>query len=441
MKKLLLMMIVFVLLTFCQVSAQKKGNDKILPNPPKAKTTQKIADEDSTALSSLIISSDYLYNMILVVNKKGEVKNGFFVGVDSSGIYFLFKGKTEKLDLDELSYIKISRTRKYSGHGLTGGLWGMWLGNIMFWQAKGQPTVYLRDYGRSEDFYGFLAADLAFAAAGIGLGYLAGALFERKDATYQFSGNTISRKKELNRMIDAVKGTTGVSKYHLSIYTSQVNSRGTDDFKNMITEYGLKPSSYYYDYYYTSDNSVLSNINLLRKLQFTYSLYPDLDFGLAVNFLGIPDIYAARSGYYSNSGTRVNGIFHATGYNAVAVYSPLKKFMPEDINWTLGCGLGLVNVDYSTSFSLDTTIYMGGVSKAIYEHQTSYVKKTLVSMELFSDIVFNISSAATLGFNLDYMLVPQVTFPKMVTQSSGTIRKFTVSPGGFSFGISLGFYY
>ena len=202
-------------------------------------------------------------------------------------------------------------------------LWGLYLGNVIFYKADNQPTAFLRS--SRDDEFGFVVYNLAYAAAGMGIGYLMGAIFDTKTTTYNFNDEGNSSINEFNRLRSAISKTSVESKFHFSVYTAKTSVGANDDYTDMLRQVGLNPKDYndygiyYYSYSSYSQSITQSNINLLRKMQFSYSFFDNIDFGISFMWLGSPNIYANKTG---NTINQVNTSFLAKGYYGTVIYAP-----------------------------------------------------------------------------------------------------------------------
>jgi hypothetical protein len=204
--------------------------------------------------------------------------------------------------------------------------------------------------------------------------------------SFDFTKSEEANQQEWNRLLDFVSEADGKSNLHLSFQGSWVDTY-------------LPNSSGYYSG--SLSYSHVSNLNLMRKMQLTYSVFPVFDAGIALMWLGQP----SSSWYTYSSPSSTSGFMQMTGqgYYVVGVLKPLHSFTPRGLQWDVGAGIGLASVDYychSYTYS-----YTSGSSLS----QTSDVtiKKSVLSGVVYTEAKVFVSPYCSLGIAADYVIIPK----------------------------------
>jgi hypothetical protein len=359
-------------------------------------------------------NKNLLYNLVTVVSVDGDVSRGFLVGTKADTLILFKDEQNAEFPVRKLLTVTINTQGNNLRGLLIGGILGMYLGNLAFFQVENQPTAYWR--GESEGWKAIASILMAFVGGGVG--YLIDISTQNDTEEFTFSGDKKDQIKELDRLRAFLKGEQLIeSKVHLGIQMSQVNTR--------YSEFRADEND---PYYYGYDE--VTSFNLLRKIQLTYQIQEDLEIGGAISWFGEPSIF-----WYSNFGGGTNVMvtqtYDGVGYYAVAVYHPFASIFSELISWSIGAGIGMGNIDYH--FEQMRTV--GSYPEITEEETTKRIDKTVFSALLNTQFDLYLIKELSIGLMADYVFVPG----EMPAIPNTDIRER--SPGNFSFGFALGFHF
>ncbi len=356
-------------------------------------------------------NKNLLYNLVTVVSVDGDVSRGFLVGTKADTLILFKDEQNAEFPVRKLLTVTINTQGNNLRGLLIGGILGMYLGNLAFFQVENQPTAYWR--GESEGWKAIASILMAFVGGGVG--YLIDISTQDNTEEFTFSGDKEDQIKELDRLKAFLKGEQLMeSKVHLGVQMSQVNTRYSEI-------QGDENNSYYYGY------DEVTSFNLLRKIQLTYQIQEDLEIGGAISWFGEPSIF-----WYSNfGGGSVTQTYDGVGYYAVAVYHPFALTFSKQISWSIGAGIGMGSVDFS--FEEMSTV---GSYPAITEEETSKrINKTVFSALVNTQFDLYLIKELSIGLMADYVFVTGEMPAILNTDISER------SLGNFSFGLALGFHF
>jgi hypothetical protein len=296
----------------------------------------------------------------------------------------------------------------------TGTFLGMYLGNLIFFQAEHQPTAYWS----SGDEGGKVAASLLFAFIGGGIGYLVDLGLKKSDESFDLSGEGNHRMKEVDRLKKFLLSDETTKQVHVTVQFAQVGTRYSE-----IEELS-NPSYYPYD--------EVTSFNLLRKLQVTYSVLNSLDVGGAISWFGEPEARWNSNSYFNEEqGYEGSQSYEGTGYYAVASFHPLKSVFSSSISWIIGVGIGLGNVNYE---------YINIVHTGTYPNRSSdstivKINESMFSGLIFTEFDFYLFDELSLGLAIDYVYLPE----EMEAIPELGIDKRSL--GNFSIGATIGLHF
>jgi hypothetical protein len=349
---------------------------------------------------------------VLVYPREGSVLSGLLIGIERNALIIRVGKKDEKIPFRNLTKVMIEAKKKKNIHVLYGMLAGIYLGNYIFYRAANQPADYMKriDYNPSR----FITGNVLFGIAGAGLGLLAGAVFEKSERIFNFTGSAQKRQTEWERMRRFITGERSLKKVHLSIQGGHV-------FTQIIPQYSnLQQSNdyYYYDYDYRGR---ANNFNLMRKFQLTISPKKYFEVGFALYWLGEPSLYSVP--------VKTN----TKGYYAVGICKPLLWKLPKGLVWNIGGGLGVAKVN----FNLYHTQYSGYPT---YETVTTEhnISKTRFSSFVFTELNFFLQDTLSLGLAADYAFVPSDNAPA-IPAAGIPAQKLRFSNGSIGFSLGLHF--
>lgn len=361
----------------------------------------------------IIANKDLLYNLVTVVNVDGNVSRGFLVGLKADTLILFKDEQNIEFPIQELVTVTI-KTQRDNLKGLAiGGILGMYLGNLAFFQAENQPTAYW--LGGDEG--GKALASILLGFVGGGIGYLIDIGTENDTEEFNFSEDEQELIKELERLKAFLKGNQLVeSKFHLNVQMSQVNTRYSEIQRDE-------------DYLYYNGYDEVTSFNLLRKIQLTYLILEDLEVGGAISWFGEPSIFW-HSYFGGDSSVTVTQTYEGVGYYAVVAYHPFHSTFSKTFSWTIGGGLGIGIVDYE--FQKEN---MGGYPENTQETTTARIDSNFFSVLLYTQFDLYIFEELSIGLAADYIVLPE----KMCAIPELNLVERNL--GNFSFGLSIGLHF
>lgn len=406
---------------------------------------QDISKDPSQSSAEIPINPKLFFNRIVVYRLNDTTLSGVLVGVESNALIVRVGIKNEKVFSKSLVNVAIEIKKKTGKNALFGTLAGTYLGNLIFFWARNQPTAYREAYGdRSRDnvpvFWNFL-----FAAVGAGAGILSDSIFEKGEKVFVFSGNEINRQSEWERLRDFILGKIPPKKIHLSIQGGHVFTQAAPTYVNLLQNagYSIGPyafTSYYYSPYIYWNSSGFreeaTNFNLLRKFQITFSTAKNIEIGLAFYWLGEPLIYAYREKRDEISDqlisrASVNQKTNTKGYYIVGIFKPLRRKLPKNIAWNVGFGAGAAKKDFSLESTVDI-VYPDNESIP-YEHRIS---KYCFSGVVFTELNLSLHDNLSFGLAADYVSLPAENVPAFLEADIPAQRlRFGTASIGFTLAI------
>lgn len=378
---------------------------------------QQVRQPSSSSVSKTPAAFSVLYNRVLAYPREGGVLSGLLIGIERNALVIRVGKKDEKIPFRNLAKVVIEATKKTSKNALYGMLTGIYLGNLLLYKARNQPAAYMKRIDNRKP--AFITLNALFATVGGGLGYLAGAVFEKSERVFNFTGNAQKRQTEWERMRIFITGGTSPKRVHLSIQGGHVFTQIIPQYSNL-----QQSNDYYYDYGYYYDDGYpgsANNFNLLRKFQLTISTKKNFEIGLAIYWLGEPSLY------------RVPCTTNTKGYYAVGICKPLLWRLPKGLVWNVGGGLGIAKVN----FSLRSTQYSGWPT---YETVTTEhnISKTRFSSFVFTELNFFLQDTLSIGLAADYAFVPSDNAPA-IPEAGIPAKKLRFSTGSIGFSLGLHF--
>jgi hypothetical protein len=365
----------------------------------------------------------------LVFPKAGNGMSGYLTGIrigeDDDTLVFFSGSQTQKILVGDLSrVIVLSQNRGGSGF-LHGALLGTYISTLLFGQANQHPTAYLTQEFSSG------GALLLTALLGIGVGGGLGALIKSgsdEDIVFDFGGNEIDKRVARRKFYELMSGESNSPNFHFSVQGGHVYTQVSKDFQNAM-------GSSTYNYYGTG----IAEFNWLRKVQLTYSLQPDFEVGGAIQWSSEPTLSAYR---YESPGPNTSLSRNATqslkvvGYYGVCKYQPFYGTMPKQIQFVVGGGIGIVNIEYSRTVSTYTNSY-----DPPYNSTQSYVQDNVNDMTasaiMFGEFNLFLRESLSLGLSADYVYYP----PKKVAANPSANLPEETLLGNACIGFVLGLHF
>jgi hypothetical protein len=358
-------------------------------------------------------ASDLQFSSVIVILRSGAMLGGALVGVESDAVVLQRKGQEEKIPRQDIRRITIEKESNRSRSAFQVMLLGTYLGNVLLFRAEDEPAFYLRNDLCS----GAIALwETIIVGASTGLGFLLSGVLERNEQVFEFSDSAKENLANWDRLKRFIMGMGDQKKLHLSLQGGRIYPRISSRYKSLFQAAGYEVSKSAYCYYGGCAGEA-SDLNMLRKVQLTYSIKPYLDVGLAMSWLGERPIsgykeinfqvYDPYWGYqytahdYHNFSQQVSSM----GYFAVGVFRPFFKQAPRNITWNVGFGVGMIE----TNFRLESHYY----DYYTYADSTevSNLSKQQIGALAFMELNFNLTKGLSLGFAADYAFAPAIEAP------------------------------
>ena len=325
------------------------------------------------------LPSRYTMQLARILTRNGVMKTGWFLGTQGDTLLVDIGRKSERISKTDLLQVEIETNPQKGKAALAGMLMGIYAGNAMVFKADNQPFLFLRQNEQGEvALYSAL-----FGILGGTIGYLAGAATDH-NIKFDFSGDVVSAEKAWQEL---VKGESTIAK-HGVVHFAMLGAWVTGPLPSPGAQ---QSSMYYYGY------SGGSRLNMVRKLQLTYSLTDFLDVGFACLWLGQPSV----STFSSTSNGYTNVSLEGTGQYAVGVIQPLWKLGWQAAQWDIGGGLGIAHYDFNA-----TTTYFYSYDGTQQPPTTVEKTQSTFSTLLFSEFKLFLTDYFSLGVIADWVYIP-----------------------------------
>jgi hypothetical protein len=371
-------------------------------------------------------ADDGRFNKTMVFRRNQNAMAGYLVDVESDTLILLSGGRQEKVPRQDLLKVVVDVEKNPETIGAYGMLFGVYLGNFIFFTAKKQPPAYFDSDDFRDSALGTLLANIAFATAGGLLGYLANATFEKEKA-FDFTGPAPKQQAEWQRLHKFSRREKSARKVHLSVQAAHVYTRVSSRYTTVLRDAGFTSGNQGF-YFEDGELEPASDFNLLRKLQLTVSLRPETEIGVAVAWLGEPTISAFKLNvdYLQQS-------LKATGYYVVGIYNPFRTRLQKRNIWHVGLGLGAANMEFKLRARYNV------VAPTFSQVTVGYaITKTLVSGVIFTGLQLYPSNNLSLGLSADYVFMPTeqaAALPELRIPA----QKLRLGNGSLGFAIGLHF--
>jgi hypothetical protein len=357
---------------------------------------------------------------VLLFRSNQEALRGNLVEMRDDTLVVLTANREMAVPLADIRRIIWSYERGPGRGPVIGAVAAGYLGAYLYAQSQ--------NYGgfvRSENWVGYALFVPPSIALGAGIGYLVDPGSSHAERVFDFTGDEESKSDERARLVRAVTQDSPESKVHITFQGSHVYPRGP--------QLVVGNSSPMYD-----GSRVISDFNLLRKAQLTYSITPDLEAGIAFVWFGEPPQssygYASSGDFYSASFSGTQSL-QAIGKCLVAVYQPLYGVLPSRLGLRVGGGAGIASLDYARTTGVFTFSPDGPGTQ-----QDSYfsVSDNVVVWYLFGQIEYELVDGLSVGLVVDNVFGPSRGAPAVPEASiPGQELQF----GNSSVGFTLGFHF
>lgn len=355
---------------------------------------------------------------MVAVDFNAKTHSGMLRGYDGDSLIMTSLRGQERLSLLDIDRIVLMPGRQKSTRTLHGMFITLYLGNLLALRAKGNPAYFYGHGGEDEEKFVFLA-QLGIAASGAAIGYLFGMAANREEI-FEFTG--IAGTAAERRFRDWLGRESRDRRFHLRAQAAAIATRNVDESESKLDRAGI-PDLYSISELLGEEYESSGGINLLRKLELTYSLKRNLEVGFAYVSLSEPTV--ARCHPCAKQELAVRGFYLISRAN----YRPRPERNP--VSLFAGAGLGLA--DGAASLEVE-----GNFEGHPYLHRKVEVEINSASGYLFCGMDISISQVMSLALALDYALVSAVELPA-IEQASVSAQKMKVGNAGI--GLSLGMHF
>ncbi len=325
--------------------------------------------------------SRYVFQLARILTKDGILRSGWLLGTLGDTLVAQIGGKSERISRRDLLRVDIEAPQQKGKSTLVGMFAGIYAGNALALRAENQPFLFMRENNQGEvALYSAL-----FALLGAGVGFLAGAAGDYS-ITFDFSGDEAANASTWEDLVEGGSGAGHKRLFHFSLQGAWVSGP--------LPKPGTEQSQFYYSY----DFSGATRLNMVRKVQLTYSLTKFMDAGLATVWLGQPSI-----AHYSPSyGGGVTVSLEGSGLYVIGVFQPLWKLGWRVAQWDIGAGFGRASYDFRAS-SPPFYVAYDSVSPGTFIEK----KKTAFSTLLYTEFKVFLTDYFSLGITADWAYIPE----------------------------------
>ena len=276
------------------------------------------ADTGATSVLSKPIESRDL--KAIIYRQRADALAGYITDITRDTIILMSGSRREMIGLDEVSAINILPGRKKTPILSFCALSGLYLGNLAFYRAEQQPSSYYAS-DPDDNSLGELFANILFAGAGVGVGFLLSTGME-KELLVNFAGSDWKRQDNLQRLSVMLNRNRRSRPVHLSVGGSWIFTRNT----SIAGDTWIGEST---------------KLNLFRRLQLTCSIKPNLQFGLALINQNEPTKRGSKDSW------ALRQSFSSTGYYFIGRFDLNKSASSQrTLKCFAGAGIGVVVVNF-----------------------------------------------------------------------------------------------
>ncbi len=357
------------------------------------------------------LRADVFFAKTVVQLRDGSAIYGFLAGLEPETL-IIRKGPDDvRISSQAITKIVLSADQNRGGFLMMGGLAGIYLGNFGLLRAGHQPTAFIRDEGASA--WGYIFANTVYAAAGMGLGFLA-SLFEKSEREFMSDPDPARRQAGWQKFRAFVTGASRpAGRVRVYLQTARVFPSASGRIQGSFSKAGYSESYGYFPGDLGREGSYdrAGNFNLLRGVRLTVAVKPRLEVGAAVVFLGEPTVGGDEGSYsysYANpSGPRSAGArFDSTGYFVVGSFDALAGRSAKSLRWKIGLGAGTARAEFDLSFAQPIYTSPYGTNSAGY----SFVKSFFCPL-LFTEIQIPVARNLSIGICGDFVPAPSRSIP------------------------------
>lgn len=357
------------------------------------------------------INENLINSVVTATDQNYNVTIGLLYGMKGDSIFIYAGGRIVPIDLNDLSILSLDYEKEGSPAAVIGMLSGVYLGSLLFYTSESGSAKYL-EY---DEGLAYAGVELLCLVVGGGVGYLIDISSRKGKKVFYFGKDGENWEKDIRNLKEFLEDHSYERKLHFNVYASYVNTR----LSEINSRFG--------DYYPYMN---ITGLNLLRKLSLTYEVFDNLEFGIALCWLGEPDLNFYVYNYsYNYSSVTINQTYNGKSYYLLINYKPLKRIIPDNVDFVIGAGIGTGNVDYhsrSESITYDNT-------ETISEIQEKKINKGMFSSMFSAEIRYYIYPVVNISLQADYIYLPE----KMPAVPYLELKEKDL--GGFALGFSFGF--
>jgi hypothetical protein len=291
---------------------------------------------------------------------------------------------------------------------------GLFYGAVLAGYGSAYVLAASRDHGgfvESRDLVWYAIVVVPSIALGAGIGYLVDPGSAQKEEVFDFTGNDDAKAREKSRLVRVAIHESRESKVHITFQGSHVNSN--------MPKHVLPGSNTSYD------NSAISEFNLLRKVQATYSVMPDVEVGVAFVWFSEPPQTSFGYETLGNDNTKYYSVyqtFGATEKYIVALYKPLYHMLDSRLDFKVGGGFGAASIDYSRRTTVSGNSFFNVADNSL----AAYLFGEL-EFELVDGLSIGVVADKVFGPSRDAPAVPEAKIPAQTLRFDNTSVGFTIS--------------
>jgi len=266
-------------------------------------------------------------------------------------------------------------------------------------------------YGYVDPYNGSTAPLVIGIGTGLAVGYLVSVLLPSSSAPsehFLFGGGTDQDQRMIEEFRSFLHPGQKTERFHLTVHGGSISTRSSS-----VPVMG--PYDSYYSYSYSSGVS----INLVRRIQFSYSITPVFEVGIALVRLTEPPIMLWR--HFSANGGGGYGSYQesltGTAFLLVGGVQPLRQILPEELAWKIDLGIGYAPVTFVSTTKIAMNSYQ--------PYETNYVQNrtgfdgprlglmlgTTFDVYLYDHLSVGFSAEYTLAVGSSLPAVPEFDVP------------------------------
>ncbi len=378
--------------------------------PWSPEDNEPLLDKNHKALAA----KSLLTNQVEIVLHTGRILSGTMVDITDDTVILLRAGQEQKIPKQEVRIIVVKEKQQN-------------ILSVVFLLTYLEHLIFLTDENDMPPFYAnyyrgleFLYVEAFLLGANAGLSFLLSDALGISDKVFEFAGKSEDNLAEWEKLKAILQKSGRWKKIHLTLQAGRVFPQISSRRLSLLQDRG---------FYVHKDPSLF---NLLRRIQMTYPLTPDLEVGLAHSWLSEPVLWAWRYQEVPDLSVHLDESFSSNGYYLVGVYRPLSRTLPNALSWDFGLGIGGARTTIDTKSEIFDTAYPNG------RESEAKVTRTQFSVLAFTELKLNISKVLTFGFAADYFLASTISL-EAIPEAELPVQTFRVGNGSLGFSLTLHF--